>query len=170
MPALPCGSCLRRGVWRWFRLKLVLDDIAAQVDAGAQHITFGDPDFFNGPAHARRIVEALHCRFPALSYDVTVKVEHLLRHTALLPYFVKPVVHSVDDTRSSRWTIRCWPGWIKGHTRQYFSPSGKIIFGGIELIRFTVITFTPWATRQSYTDLLRTIAETGRSRVWPRFN
>ncbi|RMF05136.1 MAG: radical SAM protein, partial [Chloroflexi bacterium] len=28
---------------------VVLADIRQQVEAGAQHITFGDPDFFNGP-------------------------------------------------------------------------------------------------------------------------
>ena len=38
---------------------VVLADIRQQVAAGAQHITFGDPDFFNGPAHATLIVAAL---------------------------------------------------------------------------------------------------------------
>ena len=36
-----------------------------------RHITFGDPDFFNGPTHALRIVEALHAAHPA---------RHLRRH------------------------------------------------------------------------------------------
>ena len=57
---------------------VVLADIAHQVKAGAEHITFGDPDFFNGPGHARAVVEALHREFPGLTYDVTIKVEHLL--------------------------------------------------------------------------------------------
>ena len=60
-------------------------DIRSQVAAGAQHITFGDPDFFNGPVHAMRIVRALHEEFPELTYDVTIKVEHLRRHADLLP-------------------------------------------------------------------------------------
>ena len=29
--------------------QVVIEDIRAQVDAGAAHITFGDPDFLNGP-------------------------------------------------------------------------------------------------------------------------
>ena len=58
-------SCSPTSISRWLR--------------GASHITFGDPDFFNGPTHARRIVEALHERHPAVTYDVTIKVEHLLR-------------------------------------------------------------------------------------------
>jgi len=36
---------------------VVLADIRQQVAAGATHVTFGDPDFFNGPAHAAKIVE-----------------------------------------------------------------------------------------------------------------
>ena len=79
-------------------------DVRAQVRAGAEHITFADPDFLNGPAHARRIVEALHAEWPALTYDVTIKVEHLRAHDALLPVlrdtgcaFVTTAVESFDD-------------------------------------------------------------------------
>src|SRR5262249_50669794 len=64
---------------------VVLEDIRRQVAAGARHITFGDPDFFNGPGHAIALVEALHAEFPGLTYDVTIKVEHLLKHAPLLP-------------------------------------------------------------------------------------
>ena len=66
------------GQFRVVPVDVVLADIDQQVAAGAEHITFGDPDFFNGPLHARRIVEALHARHPQLTYDVTIKVEHLL--------------------------------------------------------------------------------------------
>ena len=64
------------GQFRVVQADVVLADIDAQVAAGAQHITFGDPDFFNGPTHAMRIVERLHERHPSLTYDVTIKVEH----------------------------------------------------------------------------------------------
>ncbi len=40
------------GQFRVVQPEVVLADIDAQVAAGAQHITFGDPDFFNGPTHA----------------------------------------------------------------------------------------------------------------------
>ncbi len=69
-----------------------------------RHITFGDPDFFNGPTHALPIVEAFHREFPDLTYDVTIKVEHLLNHRDLLPVlrdtgclFVTSAVESLDD-------------------------------------------------------------------------
>src|SRR6202012_2182804 len=66
--------------------------------------TFGDPDFFNGPTHAMKIVEALHSEFPEITYDATIKIEHLLKHRdLLLPLketgclFVTSAVESVDD-------------------------------------------------------------------------
>ena len=62
----------------------MLDDIRQQIARGARHVTFGDPDFFNGPTHAMRIVEALHAEFPTITYDATIKIEHLLKHRDLL--------------------------------------------------------------------------------------
>ena len=82
----------------------MLEDIRRQVAAGAQHITFGDPDFFNGPGHAIPIVEALHREWPWLTYDVTIKVEHLLKHRDLIPMlartncaFVTSAMESLED-------------------------------------------------------------------------
>ena len=73
----------------------VLADIAQLVAAGAEHITFGDPDFLNAPPHARRIVAALHERFPDVTFDCTVKVEHLLRHADLWPELLAAGVDAV---------------------------------------------------------------------------
>ena len=70
------ASCSRTSCWR---------TSAARWPPAPQHITFGDPDFFNGPGHAIPIVEALHREWPWLTYDVTIKVEHLLKHRDLLP-------------------------------------------------------------------------------------
>ena len=107
------------GQFRVVQPDVVLADIDAQVAAGAEHITFGDPDFFNGPTHAMRIVEALHAAHPALTYDVTIKVEHLLQHRDLLPrlrdtgcLFVTSAVESLDD--------RVLALLDKGHTRADF--------------------------------------------------
>ncbi len=103
-----CRHCpvapVYNGRFRIIPREIVLEDIRQQVTAGAQHITFGDPDFFNGPTHALRIVMALHEEFPELTYDVTIKVEHLLAHIKMLPVlkqtgclFVTTAVESVDD-------------------------------------------------------------------------
>ena len=59
------------GRFRAVPIDVVLADIRAQVAAGAQHITFGDPDFFNGPTHALAIVDARGARVPR---------RHLRRH------------------------------------------------------------------------------------------
>ena len=61
---------------------VVLEDIRRQVQAGATHITFGDPDFLNGPGHSLNIVRAMHAEFPHLTFDFTAKIEHLLKRRA----------------------------------------------------------------------------------------
>src|SRR5205807_1822812 len=39
--------------------QVVLEDIRRLVGAGATHITFGDPDFLNGPGHSLGVARAL---------------------------------------------------------------------------------------------------------------
>src|SRR6266849_5425955 len=39
---------------------VVLADIRQQIEAGARHVTFGDPDFLNGPTHALAVARELH--------------------------------------------------------------------------------------------------------------
>src|SRR5579862_64034 len=83
-----CRHCpvvpVYQGQFRVVQRDVVIEDIRQQVAAGARHITFGDPDFLNGPTHAMRIVEALHAAFPDVSYDATTKIEHLKQHRDLL--------------------------------------------------------------------------------------
>src|SRR5260221_1218387 len=104
------------GRFRIVPREVVLEDVARQVDAGARHVTFGDPDFWNGIGHARPLVQELHRRFPDLTYDVTIKIEHLLHHAQHLPElrdtgcaFVTSAVESLDDGVLA--TLE------KGHTR-----------------------------------------------------
>src|SRR5581483_10770070 len=137
---------------------VVLADIDAQVAAGARHITFGDPDFFNGPTHAMRVVEGLHASHPDVSYDVTIKVEHLLQQRDLLPRlagtgcaFVTSAVESIDDEVLAIFD--------KGHTRADF-------FAAVELCRAanvtlvpTFVAFHPWLTLGSYCELVDTIQQ-----------
>lgn len=139
---------------------LVLDDIAQQVWAGAEHITFGDPDFFNGPGHALRIVRALHERWPQLTYDVTVKVEHLVRHARHLSslkstgcLFIISAVESIDDAILGR--------LAKGHTRDDFVRAlDACRQAGIDL-QPTFVSFTPWISLEDYEALLQAIASLG---------
>ena len=157
-----CRHCpvvpVYQGGFRVVQPGVVLEDIGRQVAAGAQHITFGDPDFFNGPTHALRIVESLHRRFPDLTYDVTIKVEHLLRRRSDLPtlrdtgcLFVTSAVESVDDTVLAKLEKR--------HTRRDFHDAVRLCREAGLLLNPTFIAFLPWTTRESYMDLLATIRE-----------
>jgi radical SAM superfamily enzyme YgiQ (UPF0313 family) len=157
-----CRHCpvvpVYRGTFRVVQSNVVLEDIRQQVEAGARHITFGDPDFFNGPAHGMRIVEELHRRWPAVSYDVTIKVEHLLAHRDLLSklaatgcVFVTTAVESFDDAVLERLQ--------KGHTRADFLEALRLSRAAGLPLAPTFIPFTPWTTMGSYADFLRQIAE-----------
>jgi radical SAM superfamily enzyme YgiQ (UPF0313 family) len=148
------------GRFRVVPVEVVIADIAAQVRAGARHITFGDPDFFNGPRHAVAIVEALHQAFPEVSYDVTIKVEHLLAHRALLPLlrdtncaFVVSAVESIDDAVLGKLE--------KGHTRADFATVAAV-FADVGLtLSPTFVAFTPWTTLAGYCELLQDIDRLG---------
>ena len=141
------------GVFRIVDREVVLADIRQQVKAGAQHITFGDPDFFNGVGHAVPIVEALHREFPGLSYDVTIKVEHLRKNPELMKtlrdtgcLFIVSAVESLDDGILEKLQ--------KGHTREdFFGVVEKCRQVGIAL-QPTFVPFTPWTTFENYLDLL----------------
>lgn len=134
-------------------IDVVLADIRAQVASGATHITFADPDFFNGPTHARRLVEALHQEWPQLTYDATIKVEHLAAHDDLLPtlvatgcVFVTTAVESLDDDVLARLE--------KGHTRaDVAAVVARCRQIGLALAP-TFLAFTPWTTLDGYRQFL----------------
>ena len=145
-----------RGRFRAIPVDVVLRDIGAQVTAGAQHITFGDPDFLNGPTHARRVLERLAAEHPGITYDATIKVEHLLHHADLLPLlrdtgclFVTTAVESVDDAVLARLE--------KGHTRADFVRVVELCRAIGLTLSPTFVPFTPWTTAESYVDLLATL-------------
>jgi len=157
-----CRHCpivpVYNGLFRVVQKEVVLEDIRRQVAAGAEHITFGDPDFFNGPGHATALVEALHAEHPALTYDVTIKVEHLLRHRGLLPVlkrtgclFVTTAVESIDDAVLER--------LAKGHTRADFVLAARLMAQVGLTLAPTFVTFTPWTTHADYRALLELLVE-----------
>jgi radical SAM superfamily enzyme YgiQ (UPF0313 family) len=161
-----CRHCpivpVYKGAFRVVEREIVLEDVRQQVAAGARHITFGDPDFFNGPAHSISIVEAVHREFPELTYDVTIKIEHLRKHDALVPalrdtgcLFVTSAVESVDDAVLEKFD--------KGHTRaDFLAVVARFRELGLTLMP-TFVPFTPWTTFEGYTDLLDVLAEQGLS-------
>jgi hypothetical protein len=155
-----CRHCpivpVYQGAFRVVPLDVVLQDIRAQVAAGARHITFGDPDFLNGPTHARRVVEAVSREWPGLTYDVTIKIEHLLKHADLLPLLrdtgclvVTSAVESVDD--------RVLDKLRKGHTAADFARALALCRQAGLTLSPTFVPFTPWTSVAGYRALLEQI-------------
>lgn len=157
-----CRHCpivpVYNGAFRVVDRDVVLADIRQQVAAGAEHITFGDPDFFNGIGHALPLIKAMHDEFPELTYDATIKIEHLRRHEKHLDLlrdsgclFVTSAVESLDDDVLRKLE--------KGHTREDFLyVVGKLRDIGLTL-HPTFIPFTPWTTLESFRKLLDTLSE-----------
>ncbi len=141
------------GRFRIVPVDVVIADVRAQVAAGARHVTFGDPDFFNGIKHAIEIVTALVRECPGLSYDVTIKIEHLLKHSDALPVltrtgclFVTSAVESIDDRILDRLQ--------KGHTRADFERALTLCRNVGLTLAPTFVPFTPWTTVEGYAELL----------------
>jgi radical SAM superfamily enzyme YgiQ (UPF0313 family) len=159
-----CAHCPITPVYggRFFAIPraLVLEDIRAQVRAGVRHITFGDPDFLNGPRHSLEIVRALHAEFPNVTFDATIKIEHILERRDILPELASLgcvfVVSAVESLSAG--VLRHLK---KGHSRTDVSEALDILDGAGIPMRPTFVAFTPWTTASDYLDVLDFIAEHG---------
>ncbi len=133
---------------------LVLADIAQLVAAGAEHITFADADFLNAPAYSLSVLRSSHRHFPELTYDVTVKVEHIVNHrdlweemASLNVLFVVSAFESVDD--------RTLEILDKGHTaRDMIEAAGVLRESGVYL-RPTWLPFLPWTRPGEIAELFQ---------------
>ncbi len=133
--------------------ELVLQDIRNLVAAGAQHITFGDPDFLNGPGHSLRITREMHDEFPTLTFDFTAKIEHILKDRELIPEFAQlGCVFAVSAVESLSNTVL--DHLDKGHTRDEIFEALRILNAAGIAMRPSFVPFTPWATIDDYIDIL----------------
>src|SRR5437870_4906869 len=155
-----CRHCpvvpVYQGTFRVVPVEVVLADILQQVQAGAEHISFGDPDFFNGPTHAMKVVAAMHAKFPNLSFDATIKIQHIVDHPELLPrlraagcLFITAAVESVDE--------KVLEYLAKNHTGADFERALQLCREARISLAPTFVPFTPWTTLEGYLDLLRTL-------------
>ncbi len=138
----------------------VLADIDRLIELGAEHITFGDPDFMNAVPHSLAIAEDLHRRHPMVTFDATIKVEHLIEQEAALPrlrelgcLFVTSAFESTNDG-----VLRLLQ---KGHTR---ADMGRVVetmaLAGLP-VRPTWVAFTPWTTASDLLDLFEFVEAYG---------
>jgi radical SAM superfamily enzyme YgiQ (UPF0313 family) len=137
---------------------IVLEDIRRQVQAGARHITFGDPDFLNGPGHSLSVVRAMHAEFPELTFDITTKVEHILKRGTVLPelgrlgcLFAISAVESVSDE-----VLQILE---KNHNRADIAEAVQRLRAAGIAPRPTWVAFTPWTSLGDYLDMLAFIEE-----------
>ena len=139
-------------------VETVLADARQQIAAGAEHVTFGDPDFLNGPRHALAVARALHAEFPRVTFDFTAKVEHLLRERGHLTElatlgcaFIVSAAESLDD--------RVLGYLDKGHTRPDLVEALHVTRAAGIALRPTWVAFTPWTTLDGYREWLDFLAD-----------
>ena len=140
--------------------EIVLADIRQLVGAGATHVTFGDPDFLNGPGHSLAVVRAMHAEFPSLTFDFTAKVEHVIERAELFPElralgcaFMISAVESLSEGVLANLE--------KGHTRADVSRALKIVRDAGIAFRPTWVAFTPWTTLEDYLDMFEFVEREG---------
>ncbi|TAK43377.1 MAG: radical SAM protein [Betaproteobacteria bacterium] len=152
-----CRHCpvvpVYRGKFRIVPADVVMEDIRQQVGDGARHISFGDPDFFNGPTHGLKLARGLHAAFPAITFDATIKVQHLIDHAELLPelracgcLFITSAVEAVDDDILLRLD--------KNHRSRDFDRAVELTRAAGIALAPTFVAFTPWTTLAGYIALL----------------
>ena len=157
-----CRHCpvvpVYQGKFRILPVDVVMQDIRQQVALGAQHISFGDPDFLNGPTHAQKLIRALHAEFPQVTYDATIKIQHLLAHAELLPLlketgclFITAAVEAVDD--------QILEHLDKNHTNADFGRAVQLVRASGIALAPTFVPFSPWTTLAGYIALLARLVE-----------
>jgi radical SAM superfamily enzyme YgiQ (UPF0313 family) len=132
----------------------VLGDIDQLVAMGAEHITFTDADFLNAPPYSMGLLREAHAAYPEITFDVTVKVEHVLDHRDLWPemadlgvLFTVSAFESVDD--------RTLLILDKGHTVADMSEAARIMRNAGVHLRPTWLPFVPWTTTDDVAGIFR---------------
>ena len=152
-----CRHCpivpVYEGQFRAIPRETVIADAAQQIALGATHLSFGDPDFLNGPTHALRILEAVHTQWPMVTFDATIKISHILSHRALIPVlreygclFVTSAAESFDDAVLDRLD--------KGHAGEDIAQAVAITRACDIALTPTFVPFTPWTSLEDYLELL----------------
>ncbi len=144
------------GSFKTYSLEKIVSDVENQVKQGAKHISFNDPDFFNGPIHALKILESLNEKFPSITYDSTIKVEHIIKYkkyfkelSSLNMVFVISAFETTNDLVLSILE--------KNHTSHDLNNSIEISQDfGID-IRPTWMPFSPWTELNDLSNIVKLI-------------
>ena len=144
------------GRFRTFSEEKIIQDISNQIDLGAAHISFNDPDFFNGPKHSLKILERLNNEFPLITYDSTIKVEHILKFkdyfkelNKLNMLFVTSAFETTNDL-----VLQILQ---KGHSSMDLQEAIELSKVNNIDIRPTWLPFTPWTTINDLLSIIKLI-------------
>ncbi len=131
---------------------VVVGDVEQLVEMGVSHITWSDPDFLNAPRYAMDVLGAVHERHPHLTHDLTVKVEHIVKHRGLWDgirqlgvRFVVSAFESVDDETLLRLD--------KGHRVADMVDAISVLRAADIEPRPSWLPFTPWTTTSHIADM-----------------
>ena len=140
--------------------EVVLADIRQQVAAGATHITFGDPDFLNGPdacapagARAPRGDAGAHLRFHREDRAPDRASGDLKELAACGCIFIVSAAESLSEVVLEHLD--------KGHTRADIVLALEAARGAGIGFRPTWVAFTPWTTLADYREMLDFIEAEG---------
>jgi hypothetical protein len=142
---------------------IVLTDIDQLARDGVEHITFGDPDFLNAPRYSLDLLREAHAAQPGLTFDITAKVEHIIKHrdlwsemASLGVLFVVSAFESTDD--------RTLEIFDKGHTVSDMAMAVKVVRESGVHVRPSWLPFSPWTTPGHLADLVGFLDD---HRLWP---
>jgi len=155
-----CPHCpvtaVYKGKFRIVDVSSILFDVDNLVSNGAEHITFGDPDFFNAPKHSLKVASLIKKKYPNLTFDAIIKVEHILEYEPLLKdlhaldfLFITSAFESMNETVLQKLQ--------KGHTAGDMQKAIDLCRKACLLIKPTWIPFTPWMKLDDYSHMLNFI-------------
>ena len=146
------------GRFKTFSEEKIIGDISNQIESGAQHISFDDADFFNGPKYSLRILEKLYKKFPNITYDATIKVEHIIKYqkyfkelTNLNMLFVTSAFETTNNT-----VLEILK---KNHTYKDLEQSISLSKQFDIDIRPTWMPFTPWTNTVDLINIVSLIEQ-----------
>ena len=145
-----------KGSFKTFGIDKIIKDVENQIEAGAQHISINDPDFFNGPNHALKILEKLNIQFPEITYDSTIKVQHILKYQE---YFKRLkdlnmlfVISAFETTNDKVLNIL-----QKNHTSDDLRTAVELSLENNIDIRPTWMPFSPWTEKSDLVNIIKLI-------------
>ena len=145
-----------KGMFKTFGTEKIITDVTNQVEEGAKHISFNDPDFFNGPKHALKILQLLNEKHPSITYDSTIKVEHILKYP---DYFQELknlnmlfVISAFETTNDHVLNIL-----QKNHSFNDLNKAVELSLENKIDIRPTWMPFSPWTEQNDLISIIKLI-------------